>query len=162
MPSWAVSSEIALSCDFDDAAKQVQAHVPMTYIGTRTRTKFVASRIGTQEPGFALLVSGYVAPIEDAPNLANLLGAAGGWVDEKGTVHGANDAWKGNLADTRIASQAPGTLVSLVMMGPPHQGQACFGGTDGKVGVGENGQLLVCPNVVRWHRSEGSAIRSPS
>lgn len=161
MPSWAVSSKIALSCDFDDAIKQAQAHVPMAYIGTRTHTRFAASRIGTQEPGFALLVSGYVAPIDEAQNFANLLGASGGWVDAKGTVHGAYDAWTGNLADTHFVSQAPGTLVSLVMMGQPRQGQACFGGTDGRVGVGDNGQLFVCPNVVRWGQSENVAIKSP-
>lgn len=55
-----------------------------------------------------------IAPVEDAPREAALLGPWGGWVDEQGKVHGANDAWIMPIAAAGSSSKPASTLVYLV------------------------------------------------
>ncbi|ANJ76428.1 hypothetical protein PQH03_28965 [Ralstonia insidiosa] len=118
-PGWAISSELATACDFDDARTVAELNVPTSYTGSRTQAKFIASRF-TDTPfaaetlGDVLLVSDRAVSVSKAPEYVKLMGPAGGWVDAGGTVHGAYDAWTMKLAETRISSQPAGTLVSLV------------------------------------------------
>ncbi|MGE8454450.1 MAG: hypothetical protein ACN6OP_28335 [Pseudomonadales bacterium] len=150
LPGWAVSAEVAVACDFDDARTRAEATVPMTYIGRRTQIKFTAAKLGAPAaPDTALLISDRAVPVNDAPKYTLLLGATGGWVDPSGIGHGALDAWTIKLSESRISTQPAGTLVSLVTTKQPRVNAACFG--DGAVASDANGGLLVCPNDVQWH-----------
>lgn len=113
MPGWTMGESVAFVCDMDDAKRQAQKRLPLEYQGARSEGSFRAAPVGGK-PGFVLIVTDRIVPVEDVPREVALLGPWGGWVDEQGMVHGANDAWIIPIAAAGSSSKPAGTLVFLV------------------------------------------------
>ncbi len=91
MSGWTMGESVAFVCDMDDAKREAQKRLPLKYQGSRSEVSFRAAPVGGKA-GFILIVTDRIVPVERAPREAALLGPWGGWVDEQGKVHGANDA----------------------------------------------------------------------
>lgn len=113
MPAWAMSTQNALVCDFEDARAAGVAVLAPNYRGARTHTRFTVSPL-PQQMATAILGSDRTVPVDDAPRVATALGPWGGWVDGSGLVHGAVGAWSLKLSNTRLAQQPAGTVVYLL------------------------------------------------
>ncbi|WP_241294355.1 hypothetical protein [Burkholderia stabilis] len=111
-PTWALSAQTALACDFKDANAAVTIVNRDTFRGERTHTSFIVVRLNGSVAK-AILVSDKVESEADARKDAALIGPNGGWIDQSGVAHGAADSWTINIAQTGFPTQQ-GALVSLV------------------------------------------------
>ncbi|MDR8877548.1 hypothetical protein [Burkholderia multivorans] len=111
-PTWALSAQTALACDFQDANAAASILHRDTYRGERTHTSFIVVRLNGSIAK-AILVSDKVESEADARKDAALIGANGGWVDQSGVAHGTADSWAINIAQTGFPAKQ-GALVSLV------------------------------------------------
>ncbi len=149
-PSWAVPTDIGRSCDFAEVSRKAGDGVPATYVGSRTHTHFTVERLGHSAPGFALLVSDYVAPGREARRDAQLV-ANGGWIDSEGRAQSPGNTWTVKLANTDVPAKRAGTLVSLVAVHAPHSGDACDKAEQNMITADNTGQSVVCPSDVNWN-----------
>lgn len=110
-PSWAISAQTALVCDFKEASTAAVEGLARGYIGTRTGTKFDVVRLNGAIVK-AVLVSERTVSRKEAQEAAVAIGENGGWVDAAGTAHGTANTWTLNLAPYVKAS--PSALVAIL------------------------------------------------
>jgi hypothetical protein len=113
-PQWMMSSHVALSCDFADAAAAAR-HGANEFVGPRTHTGFIITPVSTTVP-LALVISDRRSSSEDATVEAIEVGADAGWVLPSGQINSDSGGWTAQLRTWGLDTDdvPAGTLVEIV------------------------------------------------